>query len=255
MNCAVSRGAWAAVKGGAVVALAIGLMFQWSAFAGDARPAGVEEELSRVAAAEMPAKAAEIVRSAKPRERGRLTVRVVKSAVAINPASAGTVVSAVSKAMPEMASVAAGAAAEAQPKEAIHYARVAASAAPAQAEKIVAAVCRAVPGQYKSVALAVASAVPAASLEVLRGVAAAVPGVRPGIEAALADRRDKAPSVPVVLESVKPLPAPAILAPTVAGTPLGLSTRGSEPPSVLPPGSDPPPPGPGPRGQRNYAAP
>jgi hypothetical protein len=145
-----------------------------------------KQTLSSIAAPEMPAKAAELVKKAKARDWGVTTVDVVKSAVQINPAAAPTVVGAVSRAVPEMAPVAASTAAAEQPKQAVAIAKAAAAAAPSKAGKIAAAVCRVVPAEYRSIAVAVAEAAPGSNREVLNAVAAALPELKSGIESALA---------------------------------------------------------------------
>ena len=144
------------------------------------------EVLAAVPAAELPAKAADLVLQAKPRHRQATTVNVVKAAVGINPAAAPAVVGAIARAVPGMASVAAGAAAAEQPKQASVIAKAAAAAAPSQAGKIVVAVCRAVPNEYRNIAIAVSQVAPGAGKEIVNAVAAALPDPKPYIEKALA---------------------------------------------------------------------
>jgi hypothetical protein len=145
------------------------------------------EVLAAVPAAEMPAKAADLILHARSRERQVTTVNVVKSAVGMNPAAAPAIVGAIARAVPDMASVAAGAAAALQPKQAAAIAKAAAAAAPPKAGKIVTAVCRAVPNEYRNIAAAVAQAVPGAGKEIVNGVAAGLPSLKPAIDSTLAD--------------------------------------------------------------------
>lgn len=138
--------------------------------------------LKGVPVAEMPAKAAKLVRQARAQELQTTTIGVVKAAVDANPVSAPLTVGAISKAMPDVAPLAAGTAAALQPKQAGTIARAAAAAAPLQAGKIVQAVCREVPSEYRTVAIAVAEVVPSAARDVLAGVAAANPALQRAIE-------------------------------------------------------------------------
>jgi len=243
----------AIIKMAVVLVLLAGFVAAPAASAAEVNAAVFKDRVERVPAAELPARAAEMVRTAKARERRQVSVQVVKEAVLLSPAAAGTVVAAICRAVPEMASIAAGTAAEAQPQQASLIARAAAAAAPAQAGQIVTAVCRAVPNEYRAVAAAVAEAAPTRTREVLRAVAVAIPGLKPGIEAALANDSKELPSVPAVLASVKPLPNDAAPVPGIAVSGPAPSQPGGVPPTTPPPG--PPTPGPGPRGHRNYAVP
>ncbi|MCX6922295.1 MAG: hypothetical protein NT154_03620 [Verrucomicrobia bacterium] len=142
--------------------------------------------LSAVPAAELPAKAADLVLHAKARDRQATTINVVKSAVGLNPAAAPAIVGAVARAVPEMAAVAAGTASAEQPKQASDIAKAAAAAAPSQAGKIVAAVCRAVPNECRNVAVAVSQVVPSVNKDILLAVASALPDLKPAIDKLLA---------------------------------------------------------------------
>jgi len=188
----------------------------------------VRDTLVQVPAIEMPAKAAELVGAAKARNRGPVTVEVVKGGIALNPNAATSIVSAIAKSSPDMASVAAGAAAEAQPKQAVEIAKAAAAAVPAKAGKIVAAVCRAVPTAYKQVAAAVAKVSPGAGKEILQAVGSVFPELKASIETAMTSYGMNTPSVPTILDAVKnPNPSPAatlVGAPAVSGA--GGGARG-----------------------------
>src|SRR5258706_8065242 len=122
------------------------------------KASSVIETLSGVPAAELPAKAAQLVKEAKARERETTTINVVKAALAMNPAAAPAIVGAISRAVADMAPVAAGTAAAEQPSQSCAIAKAAAAAAPSQAAKIVVAVCRAVPNEYRCIAIAVSLA-------------------------------------------------------------------------------------------------
>ena len=171
----------------AAILLSIAFLAAGSYFGKDAPKANAfNEVLAAVPAAELPAKAADLVLHARSRDRGTTTVNVVNSAVAMNPAAAPAIVGAIARAVPDMASIAAGAAATMQPKQAGAIAKAAAAAAPSNAGKIVTAVCRAVPNQYRNIAVAVAQAVPSAGKEIVNAVAVALPGLKPGIESSMA---------------------------------------------------------------------
>jgi hypothetical protein len=232
----------------------------------------VQQSLMTVPAAEMPAKAAELIKTAKVRDRGTVTVDVVTAAAALNPACLPTVVGSIAKSVPDMASIAAGTAAELQPKQAADIARVATTIAPSKAGKIVTAVCRAVPQDYKKIALAAAQAAPSASKEILQALETAIPGLKTSIQPALAGPGDNPPSVPAVLDSIRPAVGSSLEglaadsprmpggAPVVGSAPMS-QTRGPllAPPFVPISGTstnvNPATSGNVPRGGRNYASP
>jgi hypothetical protein len=251
--------------------LCVAFLAASSSFGKDAPQANsFNEVLAATPAAEMPAKAADLVLHARSRERQATTVSVVKSAVAMNPAAAPAVAGAIARAVPDMASVAAGTAAALQPKQAAAIAKAAAAAAPSKAGKIVTAVCRAVPNEYRNIAAAVAQAVPGARKEIVNAVAAALPGLKPGIDSALASYGGNVVSVVDTLDQAKLSPpsiSPVAVLPTVPTPPTALSPQGvpmvrgpaigppyqpltSTPTNVTPGTSGEVPPG-----GRNYAAP
>ncbi len=106
--------------------------------------------LSQVPPAELPARAAVLVKKAKARDWSVTTVNVVKAALEARPASVCAIVNCISKAVPEMAPIAAGTAAELHPEQAEAIAEAAVAAAPSNAAKIALAVSRVVPGSYAS---------------------------------------------------------------------------------------------------------
>jgi len=163
-------------------------------------PSRYQTALEGVPAAELPAKAADMVKQVKARDWANTTVSVTKSAVTINPAAAPSIVGAIARSVPDMAAVAAGTAAAEQPKQAAAIAKAAAAAAPAKAGKIAAAVCRAVPNDYKAIAAAVAQAVPGSSKEVVQAVASAIPELKQGLEKALASNAGGSMNVAAVLD-------------------------------------------------------
>ena len=221
------------------------------------------QALTSVPAAELPAKAADLVLHARPAEREATTLNVVKGAVGLNPAAAPAIVGAIARAVPEMAAVAAGAAAAEQPKQANAIAKAAAAVAPSQASAIVAAVCRAVPKEYRAIAVAVSQAAPGAGKEIVRGVETALPALKPSIEQALAGYGGNVVSVGETLAQAAQIAqggsgAVAGASPGVGGP---LRTRGpavgppyiplTTPPTNVTSGTS----GQVPTGGRNYAAP
>jgi hypothetical protein len=163
------------------------------------------ETLNQVTAAEMPAKAAQLVAEAQAPDREARTTNVVKAAVGLNPAAAPVIVGTIATRVPDMASVAAGTAATEQPKQASAVASAAAAAAPSQAGKIVAAVCRAIPSDYLNIAVAVSQAAPGADKEILNALASALPDLKPSIDSALAGHQGT-PLVSQIISQVRPSP-------------------------------------------------
>ena len=170
-----------------IIALSTALLVACTSFGKDAPKTNpYDQRLAVVPAAELPAKAADLVSQAKPRAQQGVTVDVVKSAVALNPAAAPAIVGAIARAVPDMAAVAAGVAAAQQPRQARAIAKAAAAAAPKKAGEIVMSVCRAVPNDYREIAVAVSQAVSGADKEIVNAVGSGVPHLKRSIEKALA---------------------------------------------------------------------
>ena len=252
------------------ILLSVALLHAGNSFAKDAPKANpFNKILTAVPAAELPAKAADLVSQAKPRARQATTVSVVKAALGINLAAAPAVVGAIARAVPEMASLAAGTAAAEQPKQAGAIAKAAAAAAPLQAGAIVGAVCRAVPKEYRSITIAVSQLAPGAGKEILNAVVSALPDLKPSIERVLAGYGGNVPSVAVTLdqaaqatavsETAYPTVVPKPASPTVmAGVPMARGPASGPPyipltttPTNVTSGTS----GEVPGGGRNYAAP
>jgi hypothetical protein len=226
-------------------------------------PNPFKETLRSVPAAELPAKAAQLVSEAKAAAREATTIDVVKAAVGMNPAAAPAIVGAIARAVPDMAPAAAAAAAAEQPPQAALIAKAAAAAAPSKAAKIVTAVCRAVPSDYRAIANAVSEAVPSAGKEIVKAVGAALPNLNPHIEHAMISYSGSVPTVAGVLDQAAQSAASATAAPDAA-TPapvMGWNSRGatigapyiplSGTPTNVTPGTS----GEVPPGGRNYARP
>ena len=245
-----------------IITLSVSVLNAWPSAGKDtAQPNPCIGALAAVPAAELPAKAADLVLHAKSRERQTTTINAVKAAMTLNPAATPALVGAIARAVPAMASVAAGTAAAEQPKQAAAIAKAAAAAAPAKAGQIVAAVCRAVPNQYQAIAMAVAEAVPGAGKAILNGVASALPQLKPSIEKALASYSGNVISVADTLAQAARI---AAATDTASSPGQGGNASGARGPAVGPPyipltttptsvtsGSS----GEVPTGGRNYAAP
>lgn len=190
--------------------------------------------LAAAPAAELPAKAADLVAQAKARDRQATTINVVKSAVGLNPAAAPAIVGAIARAVPDMAPVAAGAAAAEQPRQARAIAKAAAAAAPSKAGKIVVAVCRAVPNDYRGIAVAVSEAVPGSGKEILKAVGTALPELKAGIEKTLAGYGGNVASVSATLDQ-SAQGSSAVAASASASAPAGTTAPMTRGPAVGPP--------------------
>ena len=245
-----------------VIALSVAFLTTCPSFGKDASKANpFNETLATVPAAELPAKAADLVLQAKPRARQAATVNVVKSAVGINPAASPAIVGAIARAVPQMASAAASAAASEQPKQASAIAKAAAAAAPAKAGQIVFAVCRAVPNEYQAIAAAVSQAVPGASKEIVEAVAAALPNLKVAIEKTIAGYGGNVASVADTLAQAARISTVADTSSTPTAAGAGSFARGpavgppyiplTTTPTSVTPGTS----GSVPTGGRNYAAP
>ena len=255
----------------ASILLSVAFLVAGISFAKEAPKANAfTKTLSAVTAAELPAKAAELVSQAKKSDRQATTISVVKAALGINPAAAPAIVGAIARAVPEMAAIAASTAAAEQPKQVVAIAKAAAAGAPSQISAIVKATCRAVPNEYQNIAMAVSQVVPGSGNEVLKGVAAAFPEMKPSIEGMMAGHGTSATSVAVVLgQAATVKAAPATTIPILLSQPTGSPVAGSPAIIVRGPASGPPyiplggtptnvnsgASGEVPGGGRNYAAP
>jgi len=246
----------------ASLALSVVFLAACFSFAKDAPEANpFIKVLTALPAAELPAKAADLVSQAKAADREATTVNVVKAALAINPAAAPAVVGAIAQTVPEMASVAAGTAAAAQPRRASAIAKAAAAGAPSQAASVVKAVCRVVPKDYRNVALAVSEAVPGANKDIVLAVEAALPDLKPSLDRALAGYGGNYAPLSDILSQVAPSSTPVA---QPHATTVMAGSRLSRGPAIGPPYVNPPATitnvttgtsGEVPPGGRNYAAP
>jgi len=216
------------------LALAIGVVAAATSSAGENTPPNrFLGALTVATAAELPAKAAELVTQADAKNLQPTTVEVVKAAVGLNPAAAPAIVGSIAQSTPGMAAIASSTAVALVPQQAAAIARAAVAAAPAKAGSIVEAICRALPAAYQTVATAVAEVVPGAGKEILAGIAAAIPELKDAINQTLASYHGDVPSVSTILMQVVQSASSASTTTLSSGSPASPSLpRG---PSVGPP--------------------
>jgi hypothetical protein len=201
--------------------LAVGLIIGCGSALAKDEPAviGLTESFRKVPAAEVPAKAADIVLQAEASGRDAVAVNVVKAALKKNPTMATAVVGAICRKSPETAPTVAATAAGVQPKQAKLIAQAAAAAAPAQAGEIVKAVCKVAPRAYREIALAVAQVAPKAAKEILTGLSEALPALKGPIDQAIASFNGQSLSVAPVLDRIAPADASVTVASGVQAPP------------------------------------
>jgi hypothetical protein len=210
---------------------------------------GVRSALKSVTAAEVPARAADLVAQTPAADQAVVTVEAVRIAVKAHPTIAPAIVGSVAKQCPAVAATAAATAAKLQPKQIKLIARAAAVAAPAHAGEIVTALCQALPGDYREIALTVALAVPGAADEILVGLSAGLPTIKAALDSVIASYQGATPSVAAVLDRVAPT-TPAVTGSGVRGPTIGppfIALSGT--PTNAPPGTNVPP------GGRDYFRP
>lgn len=225
---------------------------------GFANASGFKADLKSVPPAEMPAKAAQIVASAKDSARTDVTIGVVTAALEVSPTAAPAVVGAIAGKCKDVAATAAGTAASLQPKQAAAIARAAAAAAPSKTRQIVLAVCKAAPAESRNVAIEVAKVVPSAARDVVEAFGDIIPSLKPAIHQVLAKYNGKVPSVVTVIDEAVQLANSEPAATTASATAASRGPRVGPPYWPLPrvPTNVPPPfGGEVPPGGRNYARP
>jgi len=126
----------------------------------------INKTIKEAPAADLPAKAAEMVTQSSKKEKEAVAVAVVRAAIAKKPASAVSVVSSVIKAAPSTGPAVAAAAAKLAPDQVEAIATAAALAASEVADKIVAAIADVYPNLEERVAKAVMLAVPQAQAKI-----------------------------------------------------------------------------------------
>jgi hypothetical protein len=234
-----------------VASIGLALSFGVASAADKALVQTFSKSFEKVAAAELPAQAADAIAKADAKQHEATTEAVVTAAVGLNPASTPAIVGAIARVNPDMAALAARIAARLQPKQAGAIARSAAAAAPEQAGKIVELVCREVPGAYREIASVAAQVAPKANNQILDGVAAAIPVLRSSIAQAQTIAGANG-SVDAVLNAATQVSATGgtttsiARGPTIGGPYVPITTT----PTNAPPGGGTVPPG-----GRDYARP
>ena len=189
----------------AFIALSMVCMAACASFGKDATKANpFTKVLTAVPAAELPAKAADLVVQATPKVQQATTVNVVKGAVGINPAAALAIAGAMARcrkwrlwrrALRRLNNRSKPAPSQRRRRRQL----------PAQAAAIVKAVCKAVPKDYRNIAAAVSEAVPGANKEIVNAVEAALPALKPSIDKVLAGYGGNVVSVGDTLDKLRRL--------------------------------------------------
>lgn len=138
----------------------------------------IKKAVANVPAAEVAAKAGQIVSQASDSDRKEVALATVRETVGQKPAALVAVVAAIAKAAPEVTVAVAAEAAKLSNDQAADIAKAATTSAPDQAEQIAAAVAKATPKSATSVARSVATVTPDRTDKIVEVVLAAVPAAR-----------------------------------------------------------------------------
>jgi len=133
--------------------------------------AAIQKALVMAPAAEIGAKAAELVRQAGKTDREEVALTAVREIVSKRPATVVAVVGSISKIAPEVSAAVAAEASKLAPNQALDIAKAAAANAPAQADSIAAAVAKVAPNSIAS-STRDAAIVPEQSKQVVENVRA-----------------------------------------------------------------------------------
>jgi hypothetical protein len=119
-------GSFKLMKNVASVALSVVFLVAAQSFAKDAVKSNTyKKDLAAVPSAELPAKAADLVKKAPKKTRAATTEDVVRAAIGINPAAAPAIVGTIAQTLPDMAPIAAAVATAEQPAQADAIAKAA----------------------------------------------------------------------------------------------------------------------------------
>jgi hypothetical protein len=143
----------------------------------------IKRAVAAVPAAEVSAKAVQMVTQASETDREEVALTTIREVVVARPAAVVAVVAAISKAAPEVSVAVAAEAAKLSSGQATEIARAAATGAPAKSDQIAAAVAKVTPKAALKVTRAVASVVPDQTARVIETVVASVPAAKPQIAA------------------------------------------------------------------------
>jgi len=131
-----------------------------------------KKELGKLPVLELPAKASQIVSSAKSSEKNVVTIAVLTAVLDLKPTAAAAVmtVGTIAERTPEVAATAAATAAARQPTHAEAILKSAVTSAPAYVEAIVLAVCKALPTKHNTLAMAAYDAARDSEISILAAV-------------------------------------------------------------------------------------
>jgi hypothetical protein len=197
----------------------------------------IKRIVADVPAAELAAKAADLVTQASKVEQQEVAIATVREVASKRPATILAVVGAIAKSVPELSPVVAAEAAKLVGEKSTEIAKVAASAAPAQADRIAAAVAAVAPKSAAKVARSVVLVVPDQTSRIVESVVKVVPASKTDIQkdvtiTRLTDRMGSSSGnsgVIVTLPgSISGAPVPTV-PPTDAGTPTAGADPGRKP--------------------------
>ena len=168
----------------------------------------IKKAVASVPAAELAARAAQMVSKAGKSDRKDVALTFVRETVSARPSTVVAVVAAIAKAAPDLSSSVAAEAAKLTTQQAAEIAKAAAASAPAQAEQIAAAVSKAVPDSATKVTRAVASTLPEQAARIVETVSTAVPQAKPALttDASLVRLTQRSSSETVISGTVESRP-------------------------------------------------
>jgi hypothetical protein len=138
----------------------------------------IKKVVADVPAAEVAARAADLVSQADKTDRKDIALATVREIVSKRPSTLIAVVAAIAKAAPEVSVAVATEAAKLAGDQAAAIARAASSGNPAQAEKIASEVAKVAPSSATKITRAVAGVVPDQSVRIVETVVASVPAAQ-----------------------------------------------------------------------------
>ena len=142
----------------------------------------IKKTVADVSAAELGARASDLVVQAGKSEKEEVAVATVREVASRRPATIVAVVGAMAKATPEVSVAIAAEAAKLVAERASEIAKAVAAAVPAQANQIAAAVAKVAPKSATKVTRAVASVVPDQTSSIVQNVVASVPSAKGEIQ-------------------------------------------------------------------------
>lgn len=140
--------------------------------------AAIKKAVAVVPAAEIAAKATELILQANKVDRQEVAIATVREIVSKRPAAAVAVVGAIAKAAPELSAIVAAEATKLASDQAAEIAKAAAASAPDQAERIATAVAKVAPNASPNIARAVVTVAPQSTSKVVESMVASVPAAK-----------------------------------------------------------------------------